>query len=246
VKDLITNIFDENGFVLKFNGIVHERPICLFSSDSKRNIKTAHYLVIFIDDINNLTRNDIRKELTQDFYRIEGSIDTTKEMNKNIYILVCAKALDLERDIKLNDSIKKAIFDIEEDPYSFKKYVLPYTDKGVKDLQEEIAKDNYSINDTLYRLINNSSEFMKFKKNIYESTAYELAMKLFIKLPYMKFDVIKKEMNDLSENISLGIAQIGNEERLLVNQITQYSLESIKTQSRLSDEDILKMIGVSK
>ena len=155
------------------------------------------YLVVFIDQIDD---EFLENQVLEYYKAIKGlEIGYDERMDKNLSLLVC-----LRNDNEISSTgLQKKIFEIEEDPYFFKKYVFTYND-----VQREILSDYFNSPDThsrrlLNNIVNDNELFISFKKNPNDNSnnLYSLCSKLLIKLPFIVFERDEKEIEDLSEKI---------------------------------------------
>ncbi|WP_373568359.1 ABC-three component system middle component 1 [Lysinibacillus fusiformis] len=95
--------------------------------------------------------------------------------------------------------MQSLIFDIGEDPYTFKKYILTYTDEQESlftSLFNEYVSEQNDMTSFLNKILYNTEKFSTFKnRESNENTLlYDLVSKMFIKLPYLSFKNQHKEM----------------------------------------------------
>lgn len=120
----------------------------------------------------------------------------------------------------ITDTTLKTIIDIEEDPYLFKKQVIYLNNQESESLKSLLEVN--SIEDKCRETIENIDTFSKFRdelKNgkIQDSAIYSLVTKLYEKLPFLTFNVIEEEyenINDLINNALIDSDQ--NEEKNLL------------------------------
>lgn len=109
-----------------------------------------------------------------------------KEVDKNSTLLICLKSDSLP----LNPDIYKEILKIEEDPYYFRKLVLPYTQEQVSHL------DN---TDEFEEIIKSPTKFEEFKEECktrnLSNSQYEIISQLYIKLPFLKLPIVSNVKN---------------------------------------------------
>lgn len=197
MKSIIQKIFNDNGFNnIKIANPVEESHIEFWANYSDNAVN--FYLVLFENNI-----------LTEDFlsWKIPAYFNAIKQletgyderMDKNLSMIVCVKT---DNDETQKNSEK--IFEIEEDPYFFKKYVITYDDNNSKELKAKFNEGGESSNVILNRIINDSTMFLSYKMN--ENNAltslYEICTKLMIKIPFMRLEKRLEELDDLSEKIN--------------------------------------------
>lgn len=173
-----------------------------FMAVSSESSKPGFFLVLFETesvDFGNL--NELISQFFWDVKRLPEEYD--RRMDKNFTLIICLK----RAAFTYNETLNRKIFEIEEDPYHFRKLVLPYSDEEVRDF-----KENYTIHgvtDGLYRLLNDKSKFYEFKKYPVESTAYNLTSRLFIKLPFLQYRGLEEELEVLSDTIDERLDLLG-------------------------------------
>jgi hypothetical protein len=215
------NIFDENGFKIS-------RPTFLtketgFLASNLDEYKTTYFVVIFVEfpvDIDVFAERQV--ELFNHIKRLKEEYD--RQMDKNMTLILCLKRENLLPDEKVN----KLIFELEEDPFHFKKHVLNYTDKQVEKFKNEL--DSIRTTDHMYKTVNNKQKFTQYKSNISDESSYNLVARLFIKLPFMKYIGAEKELENLSEEINRDLS----ESDLL--EVRDHTIDMLKALSAISDE----------
>lgn len=85
-----------------------------------------------------------------------------------------------------------SIFDIEEDGYSFKKHVLYFTNKEV------LLLDRNEL-EQIEELLLDPESFKQYKDSPSKPSAYSLACRLFVKLPFLQVPVQETQLQDASE-----------------------------------------------
>src|SRR5690606_2843725 len=100
--------------------------------------------------------------------------------------------------------IQSLVFDIEEDPYIFKKYVLTYTEEQknlLLSLFKESGKD--AVTPYLNNILYDTEKFSAFKNREKTENAllYDIVSKIFIKLPCLGIENQHKDMDMLLNDI---------------------------------------------
>lgn len=111
--------------------------------------------------------------------------------------LICIHHLDKLAEFKNHE---EQIFEIEEDPHFYKKYVLYYSDTEV----EAIKGIDF---DKLNELISDKAQFNIYKSEPTAATKYSAAAKIFIKLPFLALHVNKVELVPLRLQIEEAVAE---------------------------------------
>lgn len=119
------------------------------------------------------------KEQEDIYNRSKETLPEYKEADKNTSLLIVMNTRQAD------DTLRKRIVDIENDPFLFKKYVLVYNDKELGNLQKVIAGKEIS------KLIMERDVFQKLKDESVQDGigCYHLLYSLAHKLPFMMADV---------------------------------------------------------
>lgn len=240
MREIIKIIFKEKEFEVNESIIFSGEFGSNFSFYTRTHSdKNDFYLVAFIKE-NEITFENLKEQLDQYFETIVEEMDVTG-IDKNLSFLLL-----LETDL-VNYSKEKLglIYNLEEDPYDYKKYVLTYTEtqvKALKNVKEKISKPIYNV---LNSLLQDKKLFVSFKKRVedrnstemQEALLYDLVTKLFIKIPFLNV-VIKQESlvnlkNEIEKSLSIDQARIVN----LI--LEQYSIDP-----ELNINGILNKLGV--
>jgi hypothetical protein len=131
------------------------------------------------------------------FKLLAGCIDEPG-FTKNVSFLL---TIDVCNSEDLNDNLEKFILKIEEDPYCFKKLVLPYDSRVTKEIILECEKSKQSIPEYLTKVINDVTSFSSFVEG--KNSIYKLISQLYIKLPFVSLPL--KDIggsNSLAEELS--------------------------------------------
>lgn len=134
--------------------------------------------------------------------------------------LICIHHLDKLAEFKNHE---EQIFEIEEDPHFYKKYVLYYSDTEI----EAIKGLNFA---KLNELISDKAQFDIYKDEPTAATKYSAAAKIFIKLPFLALHVNKVELVPLRLQIDEAVAEAD----------LSKTYETIKKHGQLNIEDLIK------
>jgi len=102
------------------------------------------------------------------------------------------------------NSYDRSIFSIEEDPYHFKKYVLYYSEEELGYIKDKMLSD-------LNNVILNRELFKAYKKDPNFPSEYSLAVRIFIKVPFLKVPVEEKKL----ESIDVMLTECFKENKLI-------------------------------
>lgn len=87
-----------------------------------------------------------------------------------------------------------SIFDIEENAYSLKKHVLYYTASEL-----ELLKQYLDLGEVIENLITTPDLFNQYKDNPNKETAFSLACRLYIKLPFLAVPAKKSTLTSANK-----------------------------------------------
>ncbi|GMQ55699.1 hypothetical protein AN1V17_00910 [Vallitalea sediminicola] len=169
--DLFKNLYEQNDFKVT----VYENNILFSVKENKQYYFTIQY----------------NKNEFEGFYDGEKSknliniFDTLKknksDIQKNTSLIICLKLTSMH---EITQTLKNIIFSIEEDEYFFRKYVVVFTKKSIKNID---IKNN--IYKQLHEIIKKEDMMEKYQDNGYFCDEFFLAMQLFVKLPFIVYDV---------------------------------------------------------
>lgn len=231
MNNLIKQLFKENNFDNIQIDNPYDEEVYFFGNYSKK--ATNFYLVIFLNDID---ENFLYKRVPKYFEAIKKlEVGYDERMDKNLSMIVCYHENNNDNPEKRN----KLYFDIEEDPYYFKKYLISYSDIEVNELNKKFNSKN-NLTEFINNIIVNSDYFKEFKneKNSNNSILYKICSKMMIKIPIVSLDYRKDELENLSNKID-GIMQ--NQELNDLRNIV-LNAEAIPEESLL--EQIIKLCEI--
>lgn len=165
---------------------------------SIEHIDKRDYYFILDVDISNVRDNlieDIIDEIIKKYWDInllkEYGIGSDYKKNTSLLLLVKVNSVCDEYELS------NKIYDIEESPYFFKRYVILYTEKQ-KELIKNIGIDKY------LDILSDKEQFRNYKKNkkgecdfkvkINEKAlVYDIISKFYIKIPFLVYNFNKNE-----------------------------------------------------
>lgn len=161
-----------------------------------------YYLVLYVDNIKEDFLSNEVPTYFNSIKKLENGYD--EKMDKNLSMIVCVNTTNSK-----TKNITDKIFEIEEDPYFFKKYVITYNMDSYKQLEKLLGGKEESSNSILNRTINDTNKFLAFKKNEENDTTvlYEICTKLMIKIPFLRLEKRLEKMEDLSAVINEELQQ---------------------------------------
>lgn len=173
----ISSIFNTYGFVT----VINDDELNIVRRDNDE--KFEYFVIVLLNDLNDVLET---KQLSYLKHLKESIHD--KEVDKNSTLLICLKS----ESLPLETGIYKKILAIEEDPYYFRKLVLPYTQ-----LQLELLKTIYDYDS----IIKSPDAFEVFRNECKEknltNSIYEIVSQLYIKLPFFKLPIVSEAKNIL-------------------------------------------------
>lgn len=129
--------------------------------------------------------------------------------------LICIHHLNKLAEFKNHE---EKIFEIEEDPHFFKKYILYYSDTELAAIQD------YSY-DNLVTTISDKNQFRNYKDDPLAATQYSVAAKIFIKLPFLELPFTKGDLVSLRLQAAEAVTEEGLDETYAI--IQKYTANNI-------------------
>ena len=250
MRELIRKIFNNNNFEL----------IRGFDNIDFYNNRdyTSFYLVYYID-LTNISKHEYIEKLNELENRYIGrdnqvrlknllyeniDNDDKKALDKNLSAVYVIKV----KDSKEFSDNRNIIYDIEESPYFFKRYILAYTENQVNELVDTLKRNRINLDrisdENLSELVNDFDEYKKLMKNGGEGY-YELLVRLFCKLPFLNFTTNNEiSIDSLEKEIEGRIGEEGLSiiHNCLINKTIISEDEELKKEKngdRKSDKEIL-------
>lgn len=157
--------------------------VCIDDYNYKYNLKILNKLEeLYIADKELMS---IRKQIMD----VDERFVNTSEVDKNLSALYLVKTPEKSGE----DAFKENIYQVEENPKYFKKYVLTYSKSLEESLKEKI---DGSIERTLNTLINNLSLYEDTFKN--NNDLYKFILRMFSKLPFLEYKYnVDSELKEL-------------------------------------------------
>lgn len=202
----------------------------------KPSNKKFEYFIVA--SLTNPNINDLNKLIELDFNNIYSYIKNSEYynnyMDKNTSLIILLE-FDNFNSMLNNSILNKCIFDIEENKYNFKKYVITYSKNQLKELQK-IDKLDGSLLENINEVIYSIEDFTDFKSNPTEESLYSLISKLYIKLPFLRLNSKEEQISSLKDRIEVELSLDGENGR--VNRILELNIDDIKN---LSEDEILSI-----
>ncbi|WP_026909115.1 ABC-three component system middle component 1 [Paucisalibacillus globulus] len=204
------------------------------------NNKFDFYLVANFKE-GEIKLDSLKKQLDQCFESILEEMNETG-IDKNLSFLLLLETESIDNSIERI----RYIYNLEEDPYDFKKYVLTYTKSQVDALKTYIEENaQLPLITTLNNLLQEKTLFASFKKKEEDRSTtekqevllYDLISKLFIKIPFLSVIIKQECLDSLKQEIDESLNQTQAE---IVNLI----LEQHSNDPELHIDGILNKMGV--
>jgi len=229
----IKSIFIDTGFQIDDKVVGFNEHYQMFFAKRIGSDKFDFYLTIAIEE-----EKLQLEQLERMFDEVLEQILHTQNypgVDKNLSLLLIVE----RKFIQYTDEFNKKIYDFEEDPFHFKKYILPYTFEQSNILKAKLGSGE-NVVEQLDTIITNKQLFSSFKNDgeISESDdakLYDLTSKIYIKLPFLKLKVNKEELPNISKEIE---SEISPKDKVIVNKVLGMQKEDIEW------DGIQKILGV--
>ena len=194
IRSLLREIAHDSGFVAF-------TPVEVEGSNSKRfdfykfsEGDSKRFLIFY--ELSELVAPEILNSDVVEFAPAEFKSDPSFEKNTDLVVI-----FRLESGVVFND-VERWIFDIEENPYYFKKYFLYYYDVELSLL------DGVGFPE-LQAVIKNEEMFKEYKNAPLSNSLYGVAARIYIKLPFLKLPVKEGDLKPLDFYVSEMLALKG-------------------------------------
>lgn len=199
MKSIIDIILDHSEYEKKCIDIPN------ISFYKKTNPNIANYIIIYDVDCSSYENDEHKIKESLDelelMYSLDKNVDgeslkvkiqslfdnnqEASQIDKNTSAIYLLKFNDSERF----NSMRNLIYTIEESSNYFKRYILAYTDKQVQMLKDKISDyEEKNIEQILSDIADNKDEYYKLMNGMNSGSLYELVIRLFSKIPFLKYD----------------------------------------------------------
>lgn len=150
LKELFEELAYENA---SFSFVDKEDKLIDGSILFKDTLKSNYYLLLFVDSVSEL--NVILKKQARYFFLLKEFFSDLREVDKNTSMIIFLRTMEVNYESLL----------LEEDPFYFKKYILPYTSKQFESFSEEYTNQfmELGIKNVLNNIISDVDLFEEFK-----------------------------------------------------------------------------------
>jgi hypothetical protein len=232
MKSLIKKILEGKGFIVDENILKDEGSLLSRRTENNK----FDFLTVMLIENKDIKTEKIKEKIEEYLLKIVKNQQIFVGVEKNLSLLLLIEVDSLEN----SREIAALIYDIEEDPYDFKKFVLTYTKHQVELLKSYIGTSEGNVISCLNDILNNPTTFSKFKnhEDSEEVLIYDLVSKLFIKIPFLNLDNNQQAITNLYEKI---VERIDDRDKDLWESLMQLNENS---GNNPDIEEILECIGV--
>lgn len=161
---------------------------------SSQNDVFYYWLVVQTDNLTPELINSIQDEYFDECKKVVDS----PSFNKNTSLLILYET-------NPSEIMKGLVQLIEEDPYQFKKYVIPYTNEALTGLKDQVKTEIYT---NVKLLISDNSVFQEYKSDYNNYNWRHLLYTLAHKLPFLELLIEENQsianMDDMSRELIEG------------------------------------------
>lgn len=136
------------------------------------------------------------------------------------------------------DKYRNLIYSVEESPYYFRRFVLPYTENQVGELKKIISNSKgKNIVNVLSEIANQEDAYYELAGNRNLDNAYELVIRLFSKIPFIQYNfVVQQKPMAVEKRIELKMdSKLSKYHTLICEQCTDID-KYIKCSNTLEDD----------
>ncbi|GAA0782039.1 ABC-three component system middle component 1 [Hathewaya limosa] len=231
MNKIISKIFKEKGYSTKeaFQDIGEKGFIgsCITG-------KNDYYFVIEVtsDNLSNNRVEDVIEKIIDNYWNdnILKEYGVNSDYKKNTSLIILLKLNDKKDELGLSNNI----YDIEESPFYFKRYVITYTNEE-KEILNKVQVSDYK------KIISDGSIFKKYKIGSgYEdgmeyvckcdnskTLLYGIVAKCYIKIPFMDYKYENEKEIPLLDKL-LEDKFNENEKKIISNVVNGLSCEDVK------------------
>ncbi len=233
--NILKTIFLTNGYDVQdaFEEINQTGFIASISSENKRD----YYFVIDVNisAIKDYSIDKIIDKIVENYWDINllKKYNVKSDYKKNTSLIILVKVDSVFDEYKLSNKI----YDIEESPYFFKRYVILYTEQQKKLIQ--------NINISQYiNILSNKENFRDYKKNKKgednfnnklkdDVLIYDIISKFYIKIPFLVYNFDENErLPILDERINKAL---DDKQKQIRDNLIDIDLESNKYYDLFND-----------
>lgn len=252
MNELIQMVFDDYGYVKRW-----DCENTVFYMNENKDIAN-YFLVNYIDATsegesgdsileklkaleNNYVDEIAEKNIRKKILGLFENDSLAAQLDKNISAIYPIKL----KNINELDNYKNLIFYVEESPYFFRRFVLPYTDKQTDELKTIISDNKEkTIRDVLSDLVNDEDAYFDLAEHKSINSVYELVIRLFSKIPFLQYN-FKAEQKPMSieKRIENSLDEVlFKYHDIVVNENKDLEAMILKEDTELTDVDLEQKI----
>lgn len=190
--------------------------------------------------------DDSECTLKQSLINSFSNIQEASQIDKNTSAIYLIQFNNID---KLSN-YRNAVYSIEESPNYFKRYVLPYTEDQVEQLN--MALDQYgdrSILDALSQIVDSQENYFNLVKSKSLDSTYGLAIRMFSKLPFLQYkfkaelapDPIEKQVEKKLSDEILKYHNILDKKELSIDEILLLE-DNFSMEDETVDKELQKLL----
>ena len=194
--DLVKQIFeDNNSYSIKEPSFIENLNVSGFFSISNNKERKEYFLIIQTDNLDPfISKTDAEKGFEKIYTLLVKEDFYKPDFNKNTTLIFLCKS----ENPTPTEKLKRQIYEVEENPYFFKKHVLIFTDNQVTDLKSKYETATVL---SLDNLVNNMN-FEEFKAEPYFNDYKQLLLNIYVKFSFLKTPSKKKDIENLTRKVS--------------------------------------------
>lgn len=202
--DLLKSVFEDSDYQL----IEANQGISLYSKKDEEYYFIAEYTA---EELSDYFRTD--KTLSA-YDLVEKYKDTMPGITKNSSMIIWMTVENLSEGLV---QLRNSVYEVEEDPYVFRKYVIFSTQKATDELKPKSVQE-------IIEFAANPDHFQEYQnyKSRYANEAYCLAAQMLIKLPFLQLPTKTVQLDDLRAQLK---AAVGTNGELVLSSLEDRSLE---------------------
>jgi hypothetical protein len=174
IREIIEHFAIEHGYELIINDKNNENHNENLSYLIQSNGDKKRFLALFESEtiISPQELNDLVNKSAPEIFKLDPAFARNTD-------LIILHQLDYRADFKM---IESDVFNIEENPYYYKKYFLYYSE------EELTLLDGHNV-DSLTEVVTNVREFSEYRAKPLLPSLYSIAARIFIKAPFLKVPI---------------------------------------------------------
>ena len=219
--------------------------------------KTSFFLIDYIDatdeKLTNKSLLKMLKQLENDYIDESETEKCIKRKIQELFIDNVNMAAQIDKNISAIYAIKLAsmkkmiayrnlIYSVEESPNYFRRFVLPYSDNQVDELESIIDNhQNDNIVNILSDIANQEDAYYNLAGHRNLDNAYELVIRLFSKIPFLQYNFIAEQKPmTVKKRIELELDKsLFGYHTLICNECAELN-EYIKVSNFLEDDEAVE------